>query len=77
MVTRQRHIPLFDADKVLADMTVKGWDVKRLAEASGLSHVTIRRFLDGSARTTKTAAKIAGALGFTTRRYFAGVGRAA
>lgn len=72
-----RPTPMFDAAKMVGDMTAKGWEITRLAAESHLSHMTVRRFLDGSVQTTKTATRIAGALGYSIRRYLAGVREAA
>lgn len=72
MGTRQPK-PRYDGVKVVRDMAAKGWETKDLAAATGKSHMTIRRFLQGEVQTTKTATAIAGALGFEPGRYLAGV----
>lgn len=77
MAPLKRPIPVFDAAQVVADMTAKGLDINGLTLRTGLGHMTIRRFLDGSIQTTKTATRIADALGYSVRRYFAGVRDAA
>lgn len=63
----------YRVDRMVSDMTRRGWNVMDLARESGLSHMTIRRFFDGIARTPKTAKKIALALERPIERYFAGV----
>ena len=69
---RRRPRPRFDTAKIGADMALKGWNSRDLARASGVSDMTISRFFAG-AQSAKTAARIAQALGYTVRRYFAGV----
>jgi DNA-binding LacI/PurR family transcriptional regulator len=53
-------------------MTLKGWNSRDLARAAGVSDMTISRFFAG-AQSTKTAARIAQALGYTVKRYFVGI----
>ena len=52
-----------------ADMTGGGWSVVDLARKAGLSYKTADRFLSGDVQTTKTAAKLAAALGRPITRY--------
>jgi transcriptional regulator with XRE-family HTH domain len=52
------------------DMALKGWLPSDLARESGLSPMTISRFLSGEARTAPAAKKIAKALGRAVRRYY-------
>lgn len=73
MAARSYPKPLYDASRVALDMARRGWGIMDLASRADVSHMTIRRFLDGSAQTTKTAARIAMALGFSPRRYLRGV----
>jgi len=54
-------------------MTLRGWNETKLAEASGLSVKTVNRFLCDEVQTAKTAERIAGALGYSIRRYFSHV----
>lgn len=77
MATAKRLRPVFDAAKMIEDMAARGIDIVRLADLTGLHNVTIRRFLDGNIQTTKTATKIATALGYSPRRYLRGVEEAA
>lgn len=73
----QRHKPKFDAEAIQRDMALKGWMATDLARAAGLSKMTISKFLKGELQTAKSAGKIARALGYSIRRYFAGVETAA
>lgn len=54
-------------------MTAHGWNAQELARQAGTSPKTINRFLDGSVQTTKTAKKIATAMGYAVKRYLARV----
>lgn len=65
-----RHPRLqFDTQRLLEDMALRGWEQKDLAAASGLSAMTISRFLRAERQTVKTAARIAAGLGYAVRRY--------
>lgn len=77
MATQKRPIPVFNTARIVEDMTSKGLDIMALARITGRHHATIRRFLEGSVQTTKTATQIAGALGYSVRRYVSGVKEAA
>jgi plasmid maintenance system antidote protein VapI len=68
-MTQTRTRPAYDAVLLEHDMTVKGWLATDLAKAAKVSDPTIRRFFDGSYRTTRTAVKLAAALGYPVRRY--------
>ena len=59
----------FDVDKMLHDMADRGWIARDLSRESGLSDMTISRFLRGELQTARTAKKIATALGYSPRRY--------
>lgn len=61
--------PGYDVAKMLEDMAIKGWLPVDLARAAGVADMTVYRFLDGEARTAKTAKKLADALGYSVRRY--------
>lgn len=63
----------FNTRRLAGDMALRGWNNGDLARAAGVSGMTISRFLRGHRQTAKTAAKIAHALGYSVRRYFAGV----
>lgn len=58
-------------------MTLRGWNNSDLARTAGVSDMTVTRFLRGESQTPKTAARLASALGYSVRRYFAGVEAAA
>ncbi len=73
----QKTKPKFDADRIHRDMALKGWMVTDLARSAGLSDKTTSKFLKGELQTAKSASKIAKALGYSIRRYFAGVETAA
>lgn len=65
--------PRFNADRVAADMALKGWNNVDLARAAGISDKTVTRFLSGEVQTAKTAQLMARALGYTVKRYFSHV----
>jgi transcriptional regulator with XRE-family HTH domain len=73
MQTTARPRPRFNAEKITADMAVKGWNASDLARATRLAPQTIGRFLSGEVQTAKTASAIAEALGYGVRRYFSHV----
>lgn len=65
-----RHPKLkFDTQRLLEDMALRGWEQKDLAAASGLSAMTISRFLRAESQTVKAATRIAGGMGYAIRRY--------
>lgn len=59
----------YDVDRIREDMALKGWLGKDLARAADVSEMTVSLFLREERQTAKTAAKLAGALGYTVRRY--------
>lgn len=59
----------FDVEAMVADMTVKGWLQTDLAQAAGVSDMTVTRFLRGERQTPRTAKKLAKALGRSLRHY--------
>lgn len=69
---RRRAKAQYNTKRILADMTLRGWNNRDLARAAGVSDMTITRFFTGT-QTAKTADRIARALGQTIRRYFVGV----
>jgi transcriptional regulator with XRE-family HTH domain len=69
MATRTPSRVAFDTQRLIEDMALRGWEQKDLAAASGLSAMTVSRFLRAERQTVKTAARIALALGYTVRRY--------
>ena len=64
-----RARPVFDVGQLEQDMAAKGWLQADFARASGLSDMTVSRFLHGERQTNRTAKKLAGALGYSVRRY--------
>lgn len=66
----------FDGSKVAFDMAAKGWEVHDLAARAKVSTRTVYRFIGNEAQTTKTAKRIAAALGYSIRRYLIGVEQA-
>lgn len=75
MERRRRPRATFDTGQVVADMAVRGWNANALAARASLSPATVCYFLRGERQTAKTAGAIAKALGYSARRYFAGVER--
>ncbi len=59
----------YDVDKLRWDMAERGWLPTDLARAAAVSDMTVSRFFSGERRTARTAAKLASALGKSTRRY--------
>lgn len=59
----------FDVGLIREDMAAKGWLQNDLARAARVSDMTVTRFLRGDHRTNRTAKKLAGALGYSVRRY--------
>lgn len=52
-----------------ADAALKGWLPTDIARASGVSDMTVSRFLRGARQNPRTAKKLAEALGYSVRRY--------
>lgn len=65
--------PVYNPVRVAEDLAAKGWTINDLARAANVHAATIHRFLKGTVQTTKTAARIAAALGYSPRRYLTGV----
>jgi len=65
------HVPApeYDVERLVRDMTERGWIQTDLARAAGVSDMTVTRFLSGARRTARTAAKLASAFGHPVRRY--------
>lgn len=59
----------FDVERLVEDTTLRGWMTNELARRAGVSDMTAYRFINGTSRTPKTAAKLAAALGYSVRRY--------
>ena len=69
----QKRRARFNVDRILADMTLRGWNNSDLATAAGVSAMTVTRFINGTTQTPKTGSRIAEALGHPVRRYFSHV----
>lgn len=69
MGTASHAKPTFDTQRLVEDMALRGWEQKDLAAASGLSVMTISRFIRSERQTVKTAARIAHGMGYAVRRY--------
>lgn len=72
-ITSKRPRAHYDVARIVADMTMRGWNNSDLARAANVSGITITRFLRGEHQTAKTAERIARALGHTVRRYLSRV----
>jgi len=59
----------FDAQRMAEDMALRGWSKVDLADEADVSDMTVIRFLRGERQTARTAKKLAGALGYSVRRY--------
>jgi transcriptional regulator with XRE-family HTH domain len=68
MATAARQIE-FDSQRMAEDMALKGWNKLYLAKRAGVADMTVIRFLRGESQTAATAKKLAGALGYSVRRY--------
>lgn len=64
-----RPTPRWNVERLVRDMTLRCMNAQTLAARAGVTPKTVNRFLDGSTQTTKTAGKIAGALGYSVKRY--------
>lgn len=73
METGGRHRARFNAERIVTDMALRGWNNQDLARAAGVSAMTVSRFLRGDYQTARTAERLARALGYTSRRYFSHV----
>jgi len=59
----------YNADLMRDDLREKGWLPVDLARQSGVSHMSVSRFLSGERQTPRMAKRFAEALGFSIRRY--------
>lgn len=59
----------YDIERLETDMALKGWVGADLSRASGVSAMTVSRFLSGHTQTPRVAMKLAAALGYSVRRY--------
>lgn len=71
--TSRRPIAHFHVERLVEDMALRGWNNEDLARASGLSSMTISKFIRGECRTAKTSFRLAQALGYSARRYLSHV----
>ncbi len=70
LMPRTTALPIaFDAQLLAEDMALRGWNKKMLAARAGVSDMTVIRFLRGQQQTAVTAKKLAGAFGYSVRRY--------
>lgn len=67
----------YDVERMETDMALKGWVAADLSRASGVSAMTVSRFMAGHTQTPRVAMKLAGALGYSVRRYLVSQRRAA
>lgn len=61
--------PHYNTQKLIEDLALRGWNYTAAARETGLSVKTVAAFIQGHIQTPKTCAKLAGALGYSTRRY--------
>lgn len=73
MATARKFRAVFHVDRLVADMTLRGWNDTELARAAGVSSPTVTRFKRGDYQTARTAERFARALGYSPRRYFSHV----
>lgn len=73
MATGKKYRAVFNVERLVSDMTVRGWNDSDLARAAGVSSPTVTRFKRGDYQTAKTAERFARALGYSARRYFSHV----
>ena len=59
----------FDTQRLAADMAARGWLKSDLSARADVSPMTVGRFLRGEFQTSRVAAKLAKALGYSVRRY--------
>ncbi len=69
----RKYRPVFRIDRLVADMTLRGWNDTDLARAAGVSSPTVTRFKRGEYQTARTAERFARALGYSPRRYLSHV----
>ncbi len=61
-------------ERLISDMTERGWNAIDLARQADISDMTVYRILDGKSTTARTLKKIAKALRKPTRDYMRAVG---
>jgi hypothetical protein len=67
----------FDVAKLQHDMDLRGWLPTDLARASGLSSKTVYLCLGAERFNARTWARLAGAMGYSVRRYLAPIKKVA
>ena len=67
----------YDSDRMATDMALRGWLAADLSRVSGVSPMTVSRFLNGQTQTARVAIRLAAALGYSVRRYLKTAKRAA
>lgn len=72
-MSTERPRAKYDVEKMVSDMALKGWLPTDLARAADVSDMSVSRFLKGDTQTERMADRLARALGYSARRYFAGV----
>lgn len=73
MGTARKLKPVFNLERLVADMTNRGWNSTDLARAAAVSQPTVARFLRGEFQTPKTIECLARALGYEVERYLSGI----
>lgn len=71
--TRKELQVIWNTERLVQDMALRGWNDQDVARRAGLSYKTVERFRTGETQTAKTALKIATAFGYSVRRYFSHV----
>lgn len=61
--------PAFNVALLKDDIAARGWLPIDLARRARVSHMTVSRFLSGERRTSRSAKKLAKALGHDVERY--------
>lgn len=69
MANKRAPRPSYDVERMSDDMALKTLVPAELARVAGVSDETVYRFLRRERQTTKTAKKLADALGYSVRRY--------
>ena len=59
----------FDGQRMAEDIALRGWLPVDLARKARVSDMTVYRFIRGERQTAPMAKKLAGALGYSIRRY--------
>jgi hypothetical protein len=67
----------FNAKLLADDIALRGWLPIDLARKARVADMTVYRFLSGEVQTPRTAKKLAGAMGYSVRRYLISASRQA